>query len=248
MIVGSDNIKAWFTESRYPYFKIKEGSENSKTCYDFSPEKIIDATNSDGLNELDKALNMLAGGSYYIEAYPGKEKGDATKWLRTRYEHQRNNSTMAGIGATPQMQAPIIDVQEAIDKALNEYKRNQEFEALQREIAELKQASKNVDDRWLNVWEKLIPHAQPLIAGITGMLTGGAPAPAVGNPQQQVKQHNNTQEMDSEQQVAIQRLNAALALWQENEPDLIILVEKIAKMSRDNKAMYNMARPMLMNQ
>lgn len=248
MIVGNENIKAWFTESRYPYFKIKEGGENSKTCYDFSPEKIIEATNSDGLNELDKALNMLAGGSYYIEAYPGKEKGDATKWLRTRYEHQRNNSTIAGIGATPQMQVPIIDVQAEIDKALAAYQKKIEFENLQREIAELKQASKNVDDRWLNVWEKLIPHAQPLIAGITGMLTGGAPAPAVGNvqKQQQVQHHNNTEEMATQQE--IQRLNNALGAWQENEPDLIVLVEKIAKMSRDNKSMYDIARNMLMNQ
>lgn len=246
MIVGTDNIKAWFLKSRYPYFRIKEGGENSKPCVDFSPEEMADATNGDGLNELDKALNILGGGSYYVEAYPGKEKGDATKRLYTRYEHQKNGATMAGIGAI-QPQAPIIDVQAEIDKALAAYQKKLEFEQLQRELLELKQNAKNFDDRWLNVMEKLLPHAQPLIAGITGMLTGGAPAAVGSVKQQQVQHHNNTNEM-AEQQAVIQRLNVALGQWQENEPELIILVEKIAKMSRDNKTMYNMARNMLMNQ
>lgn len=242
MIVGAENIKAWFLKTRYPYFRIKEGGENGKPCVDFTPDEMPDATNGDGLNELDKALNILGGGSYYVEAFPGKEKADATKRLYTKYEHQRNATNMAGIGAI-QPAAPIIDVQSEIQKALDDYKKQQHFEDLQKEIAELKQRERDYDTRWLNVFEKIVPHAQPLIAGITSMITGGTTPAAVGN----TTNNNTSKEMPASQQ-DIQRLNNALSVWQDNEPDLIVLVEKIAKMSKDNRTMYDMARNMLMNQ
>jgi hypothetical protein len=239
MIVGIDNLKQWFISSRYPFFKIKEGGEGGKPCFEYSPEDNPEATTADGLIELEKAFNILGGGRYFVETYRGKEKGDATQRKYTPFEHTKTAyaNQMAGIGSFAQTPEPV-DIEGKINEALAKYQTEQENKALKARIAELEKETKKVDDRWLKVFEKLSPYAPQLINGIFGI-----PQTQIGSTQSNTT--NNTEMAGNEE---ITRLNNALAAWQESEPELLTVVEKIAKVAKNNPSMYQMVRSGLMAQ
>jgi len=245
MIVGIDNLKQWFILTRYPFFKVKEGGEGGKPCFEFSPEDNAEATTADGLMELEKAFNILGGGRYYVETFRGKEKADATQRKYTPFEHVKSSysNQMSSIGNIQNPAPEPIDVDAKIQEALIKYQTDQENKALKARIAELEKEAKGFDDRWIKVLEKLTPYAAPLIAGFLG-----TPTQIGGNKQIGNTQTNQQQNTDMAGNAEITRLNAALDKWHENEPDILIIIEKIAEVAKSNPSMYSMVRSGLMAQ
>jgi hypothetical protein len=160
---------------------------------------------------------------------------------------------------------PQVNVDEAIEKALANYKREQQIEILERELAEQKRLLKEQKptglDRIFDRLEPIVPH---LISGF--MKSMPALAPSIGTVQLPNQNHSTvektelTPEIENELQ---QRTETAvvtiaekfpnnyveifetIARWAENESELPQMLDVLQKLQVENPNKYNMAKGLL---
>lgn len=160
MITGKKNILEWFRANKQPYFTIYRKGATASGQYVFKSDESESATPEDAVQELERCLN-LATGVYTITAMPSAKltsKGVFHSDIEIPSYEQRES--ISGAPAA----APIVDVQGAIDAALNKYKMEVELSDLRKENAELKRDN-----------AKLEKESNPLTAQISGMLKEYAP-------------------------------------------------------------------------
>lgn len=210
---------------------------NNNTCWRIKRsqkgEKMFDCP-SDNLSidesteELTKRLQLLDSGVYLLETWTEGKSGNSHNYIS--FEIERNGGpapvNVSNIGAiTPD------EVQSKIDKALNDYKTNQEIDRLKTENKELK-------DKYDNVVFRILERAEPYIGTILGNIfpknTGVVPA-ITG-----ISNNNNNMDLNT-------RAEKALENWLNVDQDAIILLEKIVKLAQTNQSMYNQAKNMLLN-
>lgn len=173
--------------------------------------------------------------------------------------------------AAPMQAPPAIgniitqdDVNKQIQAALSEHKREQRLAELE---AENKELNKQMQDNSAQVGiikfvNALIPHAPKLGPWIESIITTMIPAPAApvqavaGIPATPLKVHLNTNneenktEMTDEEQVEYNanRLQAAVEILAENDPNVVETLELLARLVTTNKGMYDMGLSYLKSQ
>jgi hypothetical protein len=212
---------------------------------------------SDTLEKLSNNLDLLESGRYTIVA---KTDLTQTKTLReTGFELTSSsgagiqNDVMSGHGQP--MDKEMIG--QMIDQAVFRVKQEYETQRLQDKIAQLEAQLKekegdSLETAFSGVIKRLDPYIDPICDRVFGK-----PAPTQiavagfnNNNQTTTTMPNNqtTTAMPGTETEATQRVQKALAQWQEADPSgqLILVIEKIAKIAAEDKNKYNMYIPMLL--
>ncbi|MBP8040626.1 MAG: hypothetical protein KAZ36_01800 [Bacteroidales bacterium] len=237
MIQGRTNLIDFIRVNNTPHWYLRR-SEKSDPVFTSGDEKEI--TLDESISRLNKCLDMLATGSYFIEAWetPGQ------KVMR-----KKDSFTLSGQGDGGQypisgtFPVPAEDsgakIAAAVAEAVEKLKTEQKIETMADRIKELelenKELKKEADSWQGRVFSNIAPYVGTILqafgidqgAGVSGTVAG------------------QKENLFSDQEA--QRLNKAFEQWSANENQYVDIVEKIAEMSANDNATYSMARGMLLS-
>jgi hypothetical protein len=251
MIRGKDKVLSFIKSNDTPYWTVYP--KGSRTVCLFKSDDQPNLSMTDSIDKLSENLDLLESGQYVIS---GKQELNQTKVFR-EIAFELINAT---VGST-QSQAPSNygsneSIQAMIDSAVNRVRYEFETERLKEKINELEKQLKektegSVETAVAGVIKRLDPYVDPICDRVFGK-----PKPtqiaAIGfnNSTNPTTTMSNTTATPQTQEEATKRVQDALALWQENDPsgNMILVIEKIAKIAATDKNKYNMYIPMLLSQ
>lgn len=248
MIKGVNAVIDWLEAHRAGYWAISSGPKEVIKAKDLSTGNEENYTFEQTLSHLQKSLNQLENGKYYITFW--SDPNNRNNRLGEYFLIENSNVAVSGI-QQPQFSNEDIEtkIQKAVIAEREKWETTEKIKALDKEIAEhkaekaalqkeLKEAKAEVESTTNRVLNKL----EPYIGGIVSAFLPKATPAIAGGGGQKIE----FQEKDD----LTERLENALNLWAETETmeDVIILIEKIASMTKNNQGTYNMAKSMLLNQ
>ena len=234
MINSKEKVIEFLTINGSPFWYLRR-SEKSDPI--FTSGDSDDITLEESIARLNKCMDMLGVGTYFIEAWNSKGQ---TKMRQkdTFVIGSTDNNVLQNsfIAALPQ---PTQNIDEAIAVAMEKYKTQLDLEQKAKEIAELKKENKELrtelDSAQTRIMSRLSPHIGGILEGLGFKASQQAQTPISGIKEQQADE-------------AQRRLEAAFEKWAEKEPDCVLIVEKIAQMCINDPSTYAMAKGMLLNQ
>jgi hypothetical protein len=169
------------------------------------------------------------------------------------YQPANANAIVQGIGAIQQPVQPQVDVNEAVAKALADFRKDLEMESLKKQIAELQ--TQNIDLQ-PTALDRVIGRLDPVI----DFYLKKEFTPAIGNTQQHMVQEQKPAiEPNEAQSIAgkaivslsetrkedLHEILTPLAEWAKNEKDLPAILLKLKTLQEQEPAKYEMAKTML---
>jgi hypothetical protein len=231
MIKGIANIIEWIRYNETENWKIRSG-QKGEIIFSSPDDKSL--TVEDTIVHLQKRLEMLEPGVYYLEAY--KHGASNNTWCKTRMVI--GESSQAVVNNLPAVSGFTKDqVQEEIQKALSQYQLKTENERLQKENVEFKSKQ---DDIWFNLSKRLVDFA-PYVGAILDRYF-----PEVKRTQKiAISGLENANHMD-ENDLA-RRAEKAVEEWYHLDHDAVLLMEYFVKLRLTNPAIYKKAKEIIMN-
>lgn len=231
MIKGIANIIEWIRANDTENWKIRNVEKGPVLISSPNNDTL---TVDDTITYLQKRIELLEPGVYFIEAY--KHHSANNTWCKTRFAITGNSSIQPGEGYLPAVSGFSKDqVQDEIQRALSEYQVKTENERLRQENAELRSRQESV---MLQLGERFVKF-EPYIGALLGRLF-----PEVNAQKQASIAGIKNQNMEKGD--LTQRAEHAIEQWYQLDKDAIVLMENIVKMARENPAMYNQAKAFLM--
>ncbi|MBN2814843.1 MAG: hypothetical protein JXQ80_12250 [Bacteroidales bacterium] len=231
MIKGIANIIEWIRANDTENWKIRNVEKGPVLISSPNNDTL---TVDDTINYLQKRIELLEPGVYFIEAY--KHHSANNTWCKTRFAITGNSAMQPGEGYLPAVSGFSKDqVQDEIQRALSEYQVKTENERLRQENAELRSRQENV---MMHLGERFIKY-EPYLGAFLDRIFPGV------NPQKQAS-IAGIKTQDMEKGDLTQRAERAVEQWYQLDKDAIVLMESIVKMARENPAMYNQAKAFLM--
>lgn len=239
-IEGMERILQFIRDAKKPYVTI---SDSDRPPSNDSSGRVIQFTNCDIPEET--VDNLVSRVKIFLEGFTNgyvgymhlKDTSGTTNGGIKMAIKISNSNPVSGIGAINQQ--PAVNIQEEVQKAINAYKTELEIEQLKKEIKEKDQIIKDNQlgpiDR---VVERLEPYMPLLVKGIFGidMDTQSITQNVIG------KANNSQSETDAEKEkVVIDSLNVLA----DGEPDVHLLLAKLAELKKNSPAKYAMAKSML---
>lgn len=218
MINGAQNTVLWFEETNLSYWAIYKKGETEKGIWVCKSSEADEVSAGAARDELKRKIAILDRGTYTITA-TDKPKGQPRGFFKTDFELDTRSSSAAPIVQTT-TGISQQDVEVQIKKALDDYKRDQEYQSLKRELEESKKENrelkKKIDDPWNKVIGAISPYSDKIISGMFNQ-----PAQVAGlNPAKDLDNNNTSQglEITDEQEATIkgflQTLIASDADWE----------------------------------
>lgn len=227
MIISKENIFEWLRHNNAAYWKLKTANQTFSLGESSSAG---DLTVEGSIADLGKLLDLTGPGQYFIEAWA--TEGQKKERKKTLFEISYSaGHPVSGIGAINQ--SPVINVQDEVAKALNDYKKELKIEQLEAKVKELEAKNKELEADMDSAQNRIAERLYPVL-GLLGGLTGNGTIKQTG-----------VSGIDDDAQ---KRFETALEKWAANEPEILNVVEKIADMSEKDTQSYTMARGILLNQ
>lgn len=223
MITGKENIVQFIRFNQTPFWRIRR-SEKTEPIADSGDDRL---TLDESISRLNQFFQILGPGTYFIESWA--TEGQKKMWCKDTIQLLPDNLRDAVVSGMNTNISPQVDVNEAISRALNDYKTEVELKGLREENARLKLEITSIQNNTETVISRIWPKVEPYV----GMIMGNKEIASIGT----------VGASDPDQK----RLEAAFELWQKSEPEVVKLVEKIAELSNKDKSTYGMARNMLLN-
>lgn len=228
MLKGAANIIDWLRTNEAENFRIKS-SEKGDTILQFRDNTA--ATVEDAITNLQKMLDLLEPGTYFLEAW-----GHTS----TKLEWKKDRIIIPGsAGQVSGFNMPAIigkeEIQEQITKGIRDYQ-------MQRDIDELRKENQELKAKYDNVVFRILERAEPYIGSL---LKGLFPGQAMNLQPSTISGINDNQNM--EDQNLTKRAEKAMENWFNLDQDAVILVEKISNLAQNNPVMYKQAKSILLN-
>lgn len=227
MLKGKEKVVEFLRFNGTPFWKIYNVGRTALISE--SPEE-DNFTLEGSIIKIESIIDILGPGQYGLECWESAgQKKERKKTSFEIYGTSNENTQVAGIGSIPGPSG----IQDMINKALDEYKKEREIESLKAEIATLKAENKELQTEADNVGTRIFNRIEPFIgAFMNGTNATKEIATSVAGAE-------NVEEVQ-------QRLEKAFELWATKESDPLTVVEKIAKMAVDDPGTYAMARSILL--
>lgn len=229
MLKGTANILDWLRTNETENFRIKS-SEKGDTILQFRDNE--SATNEDAIHTLQRMIEMLEPGSYYIETWG--HNSNQKDWKKTRFI-LGSGSQISGLNIPMVPAIGKEEIQEQIAKGIRDYQ-------LQRDNEELKRENQELKAKYDNVIFRILERAEPYVGTI---LKGLFPGQGLNLQPSAISGIKENQTM--EDQKLTQRAEKALEKWYDLDNDAVLLMEKIGHLAQSNPAMYKQAKSILMN-
>jgi hypothetical protein len=231
MIKGVANIIEWIRYNETENWKIRTGQKGEII---FSSPDDKSMTVEDTIIHLQKRLEMLEPGVYYLEAYKHGSSNNA--WCKTRIII--GESSQGGGNCLPAVSGFTKDqVQEEIQKALTQHQIKTDNERLKLENAELKSIQDSIE---LKMSDRILKY-EPYIGALLDKLF-----PEVKKQHQAaISGIENTNHMD-ENELA-RRAEKAIEEWYRLDHDAVIMMEYFVKLKLTNPAIYKQAKSIILN-
>jgi len=232
MLLGKNEVLEWIELNNTPLWNIRR-SANSPVI--FPSGKKENLTIAESKEYLEKVMNMVYPGTYFIEAsHPGQARNS---WYKTSFQVgtiTANTEGLAGISGQG-----LEGIKEQVK---SELKQEMELDNLRQENAELKAEVESWQHR---VGNRLEPYIPAIIEGLFDVKkesvgahgeTGPDQAHVAGIPQDKAEDYQK-------------RLEAAFDEWftLEKKTSPVELIEKIVKLAKTKPDQYRIAKTMLMN-
>lgn len=236
MVVGKSSIIDAIRSGGLKYWKLYGSNGTDLITGTDSPDN-EDLTLTDSVSQFEKWLGLIGTGSFVLVGW------QKPKQLKDRAKI-RFEIPVEGLGGISSSNFNIPDglsedkVQEAVNKAVAEYKREEELKNLKDRVQELEAENRDLNSQiegaQNQILGRLAPYIDPLMKGL------GFETPVNG---QSIAGNENAANGD-EFQV---RLEKAFDTWLsvESGNTVIELVEKIATMAVDNTQKYELAKSMI---
>lgn len=227
MIIGKNKVTEWVRYNKTPYWRIKRSESEQHMVVNSGDEENIALEES--ITRLTQAFGIMSPGNYFIEAWA--TRGQTKNWNRDHFQILPENADYVGNAQLQQMMQqtqPTVDITAEIKKGIDSYKTEVELIELRKKVSELERENKELTSGFEGTLTRVYNKFEPYVGM---MLNVNPPANiAVGSVQADDAQR---------------RLEKAFEVWQESEPDVVSVVEKIANLSKTDKGMYNTARNFL---
>jgi len=233
-MIKSNYVADFLRDNNATFWKLRYMNEKGNMLTSYPNEN--EAPTIDGsLTYFEKILTRLLPGRYFIEAW--QTEGQKKEWCKTFFNvdnatgniDQSVQQYFAGIGSVP---GESID--EKINKALNDYKKDQEITTLKSEVTlyknRIKELELEINSSQNKIMKRISPYLPELMEGmgfskVDGEISGSGEI-----------------DIDSE------ALSKNLKDWYDEDNDMPEMVEKILKLAKTNISTYQMAKNVLTSQ
>jgi len=230
-IIGIERLANWFYDSNAMYWKAfdNDRSGDSRKVVGTNFE-IKNSSKEDAMRRLRSFLELYSntGGRVYIWAVDKttNSKGGFYTWFEiTTSENGSHNS----IGAAPQNIVSPGDIEKQILEALTKYKAEEKIRTLEAELKETKAlVNDSSTERVMTTLEPYVPH---IIAGVFPKVK--IPV-GVGSTSSKSTIENPEESMHN-----------SLGVLNESTDDLPLLLEKLAKLAKEDPEKFELAKSML---
>ncbi len=234
MIQGKEKVFEWLKLNQTPYWKLKD--QRGTDLKAISPG-VDDLSLDDSIEHLSKIFDTLGEGYYTLEAW--KTKGQTKEWKRELVRIGDAAGQVAAIGSLGAAAAiSQTDIDERVNKAMEDYKRALKIEQLEARVKELEAINKELELEMDSFDKRIYNRVSPFIGALykgLGIDPGLSQEAISGQSEQTVEEIEK-------------RLEAAFEKWEKHEKDTVTLLEKIAQLAETDTSTYNVARNMLMSQ
>ena len=265
MISGRRKITDWFeAKPDFPYWALYYRSNKASGQPIARMREQEEVTKNEGIQELEKHLNLLSRGTYSLTAMPGaKIKGRGSETV----DFEITDGIAGYDGSTPQPAAPVVqgftkeDVAAAVATEMAKYKAEVELENLKKELAELKRENKELQDSHEDPWGKIAGVVAPHLPGLLGLQQAGvAGVPELPVPAPSSIHHQSTTNMPTNENAGstIQtdtevklseadqnRLGEILGGFAEIDPDWMNTLDRMVKKGKANPSLISLLKSML---
>jgi hypothetical protein len=227
MIIGKNKVTEWVRYNKTPYWRIKRSESEQHMVVNSGDEENIPLEES--ISRLSQAFGIMSPGNYFIEAWT--TKGQTKNWNRDHFQILPDSNDYLGsaqLQQIAQQTQPSVDIATEVQKGIDKYKTEIELQDLRRKVADLERENKELTSGIESTLSRVYNKVEPYLGMILNVKEPAGVA--VGSVQADDAQR---------------RLEKAFEIWQENEPDVLVMVEKIANMSKTDKGTYTMARNFL---
>lgn len=230
MIANIQDTLKWIEDNGIEHWVVKTShSDNAKIF-----ETLEDETLEDRKSRFLRVMDYTTGNRFVIS---GKLKAKAGRGLFTT--EFRNQPTQPNPHSTMNGTLPTIEGHISIGELDRRMRENEErimqkveLERIKDENAFLKEQIAGHDQTMTRIWKRAEPFIAPLLGSIVGKVA----------PQQELAMAGITEPIDLSEQEAQDRMIVALEKWQEHEPRILELIEKLATMAESQDGMYTMAK------
>ncbi len=234
MIDSVEKVIDFLEINDLPHFVVatKEG-ENNRVF-----ETLQDESFEDSKNRFRKVMDITHGNRFVLKARRDYKstRGIFTEEFRNNKEEEKN--TPSSIGAVPQSDGfiSVTELEKRIKESEAKVKQEIEYEQLKTENENLKKALKDTDDVKMRVLKRVEPYIGQILGAFTGKIT---PQP---HKQVAIGMAGLNEEIELDEKEITERFEKAFSKWQQHEPDLLPLVEKLAEMAESKDMMYQLAK------
>ncbi|MEI6694554.1 MAG: hypothetical protein WCO13_00690 [Bacteroidota bacterium] len=249
MIKGIKNVIELLEENRCPYWFIAAAPKEPAKSQDESTGLEENFTFLQSLPHLQKSLERLEAGKYYISFWdnPKSKNTRFGEWFLIESQAGTSSSILGIASTSPEDLDAKIN--RAVDAARERWETSELIKRNEKEIAEhkasilvLNKELKTAQDERQDVWTSIAEKISPFLSGILpAILPASMQTAAVAG----TSIHLDDSPADTAEN--LDRLQNALNVWTESESieSIIALIEKIAVLAKDNKSLYEMAKTML---
>jgi len=227
-IIGIERLINWYYDTNAVYWKAfdndRAGDSRRMVGSNFD---VKDSNRDDAIRRLRSFLELYSpnGARFYIWAVDktGNTKGGAYTWFEL--PAMDANTQISGIGTVQ----PAVDISAQIQEALDKYKAEERIRHLETELAETKKlVNDSSTERVMTTLEPYVPH---IISGVFPKIK----LPAnVGSTEGKTTISNPEESMRN-----------SLEILADSTDDLPLMLEKLAKLAKEDPEKFEMAKSML---
>ncbi len=234
MIDNVEKVIDFLEVNELPHFIVAtKDVENNRVFETFQDESFEDSK-----NRFRKVMDVTHGNRFIIKARRDYKstRGIFTEEFRNNKEEDK--STPSSIGTIPQTDGLIsaTELERRIKESEERVRKEIEFEKIKAENDTLKKELKDTDDVKMRVLKRVEPYIGQIIGAFTGKI---APQP---QKQVAIGMAGLDEKIELDEKETADRFERAFSKWQLHEPNLLVLVEKLAEMAESKDMMYQLAK------
>jgi hypothetical protein len=254
MIKGKEKLLEHFKASEMPHWYIYLSKDTKSGSY-FGKAKDIEGLGMiDSEEQLRLTLSRMTPGTRYYVVF--KNKPDSSRgYIETTFEN--DSETVEIKNAIHGNNYSHEDIESITSKKVSEaiaiYQKQQEHEQLKKELEETKKELRRnkpgvIESRIAGFMDQY----PQIMHGLFGMLSNAMPQPATtriaGFENQNTTMKNNVSPNEVSEDNGQERLEKALTVWQQADPEgFLTVIEKLSHIASTKKEAYNSYKPLLLS-
>jgi hypothetical protein len=246
MLKDINAVENWLRANGLEHWDVKTKDGENSFIFRTADDEPLETR----FNRFRNVMALSTGNRFLIIGKKGRN--DAKGNFYEEFSNSDHNNQYSAIGSVGSTIPDGYISRNEVENILAKERLALKMERLEKELSEMKEKNKQLEQPINEFLRQLAPFATPVISGLVGKFIPGAIPPGLGALTTDQHTHtlldnDNMQEQQGLSTAEQNRLENALTTWSNADNDWLPLLEKVAQLAASGDNTYNMAKQMLLN-